>query len=78
MSGIFFVKIYTGTREEILSVLDKYCLCIGNEGGGIADELLDLAEYKIRIPMQSSCESLNAAVSAGIAMYQLKYGLKRL
>ncbi len=55
------------------SVPGKFCLCIGNEGNGISQDLINNADYKIKIPMDKSCESLNAAVSAGIAMYQLKY-----
>ncbi len=98
MSGIFFVKVFQGGREEILNVLkavplicadmggeniflfnppEKFCLCIGNEGGGISDEIISVAEYKVKIPMSDTCESLNAAVSAGIAMYQLKYDRMR-
>lgn len=56
---------------------EKYCLCIGNEGGGISDEVMLKAQYKVKIPMRETCESLNAAVSAGIAMYQLKNSLLR-
>lgn len=94
MSGVFFVRLYQGDREEILGALqgvpmicadmdgedvfqfhapEKFCLCIGNEGGGISEEIFAKADYKVRIPMAESCESLNAAVSAGICMYQLKY-----
>lgn len=55
----------------------KYCLCIGNEGGGISDEVMNKSQYKVKVPMRDSCESLNAAISAGIAMYQLKNSLLR-
>lgn len=51
---------------------EKFCLCIGNEGGGISEEVKDRAAYTVKIPMRDTCESLNAAVSAGIAMYALK------
>ena len=51
---------------------EKFCLCIGNEGSGICGDIIKKAEFKVRIPMSESCESLNAAVSAGIAMYVLK------
>ena len=65
MSGIFFVNIYIGSREEALDALggvklvcadmdgesvflfnppDKFCLCIGNEGNGISDEVMRAAE----------------------------------
>ncbi len=51
---------------------EKFCLCIGNEGNGLSKEVMSVCDKKIAIPMRESCESLNAAVSAGIAMYQLK------
>lgn len=56
---------------------EKFCLCIGNEGGGISEEVMAKARYTVKIPMRETCESLNAAVSAGIAMYQLKNSLLR-
>lgn len=49
-----------------------FCLCIGNEGSGISSEVKNRASYTVKIPMRSTCESLNAAVSAGIAMYALR------
>lgn len=51
---------------------EKFCLCIGNEGSGISPEILSRAKHTVKIPMRETCESLNAAVSAGIAMYALK------
>ncbi|MDE5943620.1 MAG: RNA methyltransferase [Clostridia bacterium] len=51
---------------------EKFCLCIGNEGNGISDEVSARADFTVKIPMRATCESLNAAVSAGIAMYALK------
>ncbi len=98
MSGIFFVDLFFGSKEEILQVLDgvpvicadmdgkdifsfvppeKFCLCIGNEGNGISGEVFEKANYTVKIPMRETCESLNAAVSAGIAMYVLKNNIKR-
>ena len=50
----------------------KFCLCIGNEGSGISDVIKNKSNFKVKIPMSETCESLNAAVSAGIAMYVLK------
>ena len=45
-------------------------LVIGNEGNGIADELIDAAHVRVTLPMCGSIESLNAAVSAAILMYE--------
>ena len=80
MSGIFFTKLYTGTREEVLSALsgtpivaaEKYALAIGNEANGLSEKVFQSAEYTLRIPMEESQESLNAGIAAGIAMYILK------
>ena len=43
---------------------------IGNEGSGLSDSLTELAKCRIRIPMEGQVESLNAAVSAAVLMYE--------
>jgi TrmH family RNA methyltransferase len=43
---------------------------IGNEGSGLSDEIADLADTRVRIPMEGQVESLNAAVSASLFMYE--------
>ncbi|MBQ6385608.1 MAG: RNA methyltransferase [Lachnospiraceae bacterium] len=43
---------------------------IGNEGNGITDETAAAAGQLIRIPMMGRVESLNAAMAAGILMYE--------
>lgn len=50
----------------------KFVLAIGNEANGISAQTESAARYKVRIPMSSTQESLNAAVSAGILAYLLK------
>lgn len=47
------------------------CACmIGNEGNGLSESLASLAHQRIRIPMEGKAESLNAAVSAALIMYE--------
>jgi len=46
-------------------------LIIGNEAHGIREELLDLANQKLKIPIRGDIESLNAAVAAGLIMYEI-------
>lgn len=43
---------------------------IGNEGNGLTDETAGMADVRIRIPMGGKLESLNAAMAAGILMYE--------
>ena len=49
----------------------RFALVIGNEGNGVSEQIKSAAYKTIASPMKSTQESLNAAVSAGIAMYLL-------
>ncbi|WP_339746788.1 23S rRNA (guanosine(2251)-2'-O)-methyltransferase RlmB [uncultured Rubinisphaera sp.] len=46
-------------------------IIMGNEAEGISSEMKSLCTNSVRIPMAAGVESLNAAVSAGILMYEL-------
>jgi TrmH family RNA methyltransferase len=48
----------------------RLALAIGNEGAGVRGELLALAQRRVTIPMRAGAESLNAAVAAGILLYE--------
>ena len=43
---------------------------IGNEGNGLIKETAEAADARIRIPMEGRLESLNAAVSAALLVYE--------
>lgn len=46
-----------------------YCLLIGEEGAGIPEADLKRSWHKVKISIPGSMRSLNAATTAGIAMY---------
>ncbi len=46
-------------------------LVIGNEGNGIRDEIKNVCTCRSKIPISSGTDSLNAAVAAGIAMWEV-------
>ena len=48
----------------------KVGILIGNEANGLSDEVADLAEEKVLIPMAGNVESLNAGVAAALLMYE--------
>lgn len=50
---------------------DKLVLVIGSEGNGVTDTVRKLATHRLKLPMRGRAESLNAAVAAGIMMYEL-------
>ncbi len=50
---------------------DKSAILVGNEARGLSDEVADLADTYVLIPMQGKVESLNAAVAAALIMYEV-------
>lgn len=51
---------------------DKVALIVGNEGAGVKDPLLQLADSIVTIPIYGKAESLNVSIAAGILMYYTK------
>ena len=51
--------------------LENCAVAVGSEGRGLSPELLSLCDGELIIPMNESCESLNAAVAAAIIMWEL-------
>jgi len=51
----------------------KLAVIVGREVEGIEQELLDLADLFLEIPMSGTKESLNVGVAAALAMYQARF-----
>lgn len=51
--------------------LRTMAVVIGSEGQGVRPEILQNAQAELIIPMNSRCESLNAAIAAAIVMWQM-------
>ena len=65
-----------GHRNEILHEVDftaytKLAVWFGNEGRGITDEVAEVSEICIAIPMFGMIESLNLGTSSGIVLYEV-------
>lgn len=62
--------------SEIKNITGNIMLVIGSEAFGVSDEILTLADQRVRIPISKNIESLNVAVATGIALFQIKLSLK--
>ncbi len=60
------------TALEGFKAPERLAVIIGNESHGVSDELLQLADSRVKITMDGMAESLNAAVAAGIFLHWLK------
>ena len=59
-------------RDICSADVSSMAVVIGSEGQGVRKEILDSADAELIIPMNSRCESLNAAVAATIVMWQMQ------
>ena len=50
---------------------EKTAILIGNEANGLSDAVSEKADRRLKIPMEGKLESLNAAVSAALFMYEV-------
>lgn len=48
----------------------KVIIAVGNEGNGISDEVYEISDVKVKIPMPGNAESLNVAVATSIMIYE--------
>lgn len=66
-----FAAHLKGTKSyDAVDYRTSTAFMIGNEGNGLSDEIANLADSYIRIPMEGQVESLNAAISATLLMYE--------
>lgn len=65
----------TALREDTVDIrsvpLRRAAVAIGSEGRGLSREVLARCEKTLKIPMQPRCESLNAAMAAGVVLWEM-------
>lgn len=68
----FYAAHLQGSQEYSQALYKgKMGILIGNEANGLSDDVSELADEKVKIPMEGQLESLNAAVSASLLMYEV-------
>ena len=76
-SGVCVVGLEKTVTSEGIGILrdqkikSDIALVVGNEVDGITEDILELCDIVVHIPMYGKKESLNVSVAAGIAMYEL-------
>lgn len=66
-----YVTALSERAEDIRNAELNGAVVIGNEGNGVSKAFLEQADKELIIPMNSRCESLNAAVAAAIVIWQM-------
>lgn len=69
------IVVLEQTRQSVDYTCARYrfplCLVLGHERQGVEDEVLDLADTVVEIPMYGMGNSLNVAMAFGICVYEL-------
>lgn len=68
---IYATKVNGGKSLKTIEKMEKFAIIMGNEGAGVSDNLIDLADEYLYIDMNTNCESLNVAVATSIILYEL-------
>ncbi len=59
------------TQNSIYDInYNKKVIIIGNEANGVEQEIQDMSDIKVKIPMIGKTESLNASVATGVVLYE--------
>lgn len=66
---VYVTALQDATELSKTIVEEKAIIVFGSEGQGVSEEVSKLADYKVKIEMDTF-ESLNVAVAAGIVLYQ--------
>jgi len=73
--GFEVVVTSLDTTTNIYNIhYNKKVIVIGNEANGVSQEIQNIADKKVIIPMLGKTESLNAGVAAGVMIYEYVRG----
>ncbi|KAB7705996.1 RNA methyltransferase [Bacillus aerolatus] len=75
---VFGTSLKEASDFREAKVEESFALLVGNEGSGVAEQLLAETDSNVFIPIYGGSESLNVAVAAGILLYHLKHSLKNV
>jgi|SRR5690625_659449 len=70
--SVWATALEDSTKYTELEVPKKVALVLGNEGSGIDEGILHVADSVVNIPIYGKAESLNVSIAAGILMYYLR------
>jgi RNA methyltransferase, TrmH family len=63
---------HTQTSYWDVDLRSPTLILLGNEGAGLSQDLLALADLRVKIPMSAAVESLNVATSAALMLFEAR------
>ena len=69
---VYGTNVVDGVSVTSITDKNKYALIVGNEGNGVKQNIQDLCDLNLYIPMNNNVESLNVGVACSILLYELE------
>ncbi len=68
-----YCAVLSENSQDVRKVIfsENSVVAIGNEGNGLSEKVIEKCAQKINIPMNENVESLNAAMAAGILIWEM-------
>lgn len=72
-SGLKIISCTEKTEKSIYSLNydQPVCIILGSEKDGISNNLLEISDEKVKIPMMGEIDSLNVGSSAAVILYEI-------
>ena len=58
--------------DPVLASQDRLAIILGTEGDGLGQNVIDNADFTVRIPMYHNVDSLNVAAASAVAFWELR------
>ncbi len=68
---IYGTKVNGGKDLKTIEKTSGFAIIMGNEGSGVEQNILNMCDEYLYIPMNKKCESLNVGVATSIILYEL-------
>ena len=69
---IYATALYNAKSIYNVEFSKKKIIIMGNEANGISNNILDISNQKVFIPMDNETESLNVAIATAIVLSEIK------
>ncbi len=71
-NGYSLVTLSLDTNNSLsdIDLRKKYAFIMGNEANGVSEEIVDMSDILVKIPMSNKIESLNVGVATSIVLYE--------
>jgi TrmH family RNA methyltransferase len=68
--AVYAAHLEGAVSYDELDYTNPSAILIGNEGNGLSEEAANASDRRIKIPMEGQVESLNAAISSAVFLYE--------